>query len=74
MQGWVYRVWLSTPWRSVKQTSFRSKSTCPAAASKTLRKAGKASYRSAPMPGCWLPCPAYKKPSFKLIGPASILS
>ena len=66
MQGWVYRVWFRTPPASVKETSFKSKSTRSAAWSMTARKAGYASYRSAPMPGCWLPCPAYKKPSFIL--------
>ena len=64
MQGWVNRVWFKTPARSVKETSFKSKSTCWAALSSTFRKAGNALYRSAPMPGCWLPCPAYKNPSF----------
>ena len=28
------------------------------------RKAGKSSYRSLPIPACWLPCPAYKNASF----------
>ena len=64
MQGWVNRVWFKTPAQSVKETSFKSKSTCSAALSSTARKVGKRSYRSAPMPGCWLPCPAYKNPSF----------
>ena len=53
MQGWVYSVWFSTPSGSVKETVLRSK---PASAlSSTARNSGYASYRSAPMPGCWLP-------------------
>src|SRR5699024_6135885 len=64
MQGWVYWVWLMTPSASVKQTSLRSKSTAAAASSKTARNAGLCSYKSAPMPACWLPWPAKTNATF----------
>src|SRR5699024_8749385 len=62
--GLVYWVWLMTPSASVKQTSLRSKSTAAAASSKTARNAGLCSYKSAPMPACWLPWPAKTNATF----------
>ena len=58
MQGWVYSVSFSTPSGSRNMAAFRSNPSPAPDLSTTARKAGKASYRSAPMPGCWVPCPA----------------